>query len=211
MSTPTPETAEIVEATTAETTETDVESTDVTPEGADALGDAGKKALDTMKSKWHSERDKRRELEDRIAALEAPKNDTTDQPDADTIRREATREATAKANARILRSEIKAAATGKLENPAVALKLIDLDQFEVDENGDIDAEEISDAINTLIENEPYLAAATAPRFQGTGDGGAARKASGPSQITRDAMARMSPEQIVKAKSEGRLNTVLGTK
>ena len=42
-----------------------VDAGDGDPAGADALGDPGKKALDSMKVKWHEERDKRRALEQR--------------------------------------------------------------------------------------------------------------------------------------------------
>lgn len=173
------------------------------PEGTDALGDAGKRALDAMKGKWHGERDKRRELEAEIAKLTAKPADAP-QVDADAIRREAL----SAANARILRSEIKAAAAGKLADPRDALKFLDLSQFEVDENGEIDSDEITDAIQDLVSSKPYLAA-KATRFQGTGDGGAARKAAGPSQLTREDLKGMSPEAIHKAKAEGRLNKVLG--
>jgi hypothetical protein len=180
-----------------------------TPEGSDALGDAGKRALDSMKGKWHAERDRRRALEAELEALRAPKPADDDaQPDAKELKRQATRDANAKANARILRSEIKAAATGKLADPADALAHLDLSAFEVDENGDVDAEELSDAINDLLTRKPYLAATGRPRFQGTGDGGAARKASGPSQLTREDLKTMSPEAIVKAKRDGRLKNVL---
>jgi hypothetical protein len=182
------------------------------PEGTESLGDAGKKALDSMKSKWREERDQRRALEARIAELETPKGSgDTDTPDPEAIRREAAREATTKANARILRSEIKAAAAGKLADPTDAALYLDLDKFEVDENGDVDAEEISDAIEELLTRKPHLAATARPRFQGTGDGGAARKAAGPKQLTRDELKGMSPEAIKKAKAEGRLNNVLGIK
>lgn len=175
------------------------------PEGADQLGDPGKKALDAMKAKWKAERDKRRELEAKLAERDAPAN--TDQPDADSIRREAMRAA----NARIIRSEIKAAAAGKLADPADALAYLDADQFEVDDNGEVDADEINDAIEELLSRKPYLAApAKGRRFQGSGDGGAARKASGPSQLTRDDLERMSPAEIVKARREGRLRD-LGVK
>jgi len=182
---------------------------DPNPDGAEALGDAGKKALDSMKGKWRDERDKRRALEERLAALEtAPKGSDTDQPDAKTIKAQATREANAKANARILRSEIKAAAAGKLTDPADALAFLDVSKFEIDENGDVDADEISDAIEELLTRKPHLAATARPRFQGTGDGGAARKATGPTQLTREELSKMSPEAIVKAKREGRLKNLL---
>lgn len=187
-------------------------TTEPASEGADQLGDPGKKALDSMKGKWHEERDKRRALEARIAALETPApTGDTDTPDPDAIRREAAREATTKANARILKSEIKAVAAGKFADPADALAFLDLGKFEVDDNGDVDPDEISDAIEDLLTRKPHLAATARPRFQGTGDGGAARKASGPKQLTRADLKGMTPEQIHKAKADGRLNQVRGIK
>ena len=180
------------------------------PEGADALGDAGKKALDAMKARWKTERDSRRKLEEELEALRAPKpTGNDDQPDAAEIKRQATREANAKANARIIRSEIKAAAAGKLADPSDALAYLDPSAFELNADGDVDAEELADAIEDLLTRKPYLAATTRPRFQGTGDGGAARKASGPSQLSRQDLKGMSPEAIVKAKAEGRLKDLLG--
>lgn len=202
--------APVVDATVEETPPTDAGQGDGSdPEGSDALGDAGKKALDAMKTRWKSERETRRKLEEELEALRAPKSGDTDQPDAKEIKRQATREANAKANARILRSEIKAAAAGKLADPADALAYLDPSAFEVDENGDVDASELADAIEDLLTRKPYLAATARPRFQGTADGGAARKASGPAQLTREDLKGMSPQAIVKAKAEGRLKTLLG--
>jgi hypothetical protein len=209
-----PEETTIDETVTDETTteETGTEGAqggdgDPNPDGADQLGDAGKKALDSMKSKWRDERTKRQELEQRLAALEsAPKGDET--PDADQIKAQAAREANAKANTRIVRSEIKAAAVGKLADPADAFAFIDPSNFEVDDNGEVDEDEIKDAIEELLTRKPHLAATARPRFQGTGDGGAARKATGPTQVTREELDRMTPEQIVTAKREGRLKNLL---
>jgi len=182
---------------------------DADPEGADQLGDKGKRALASMKGKWRTERDKRRELERLLADKDAASSGSA-KDDADTIRRQAEAAATVKANARIVRSEVRAAAAGKLADPKDALTFLDLSQFEVNEDGEIDAEEISDAIDELIKSKPYLAAATAkPRFQGTGDGGAARKASRPKQLTEHDLKTMSPEAIDKAHKEGRFDDLLG--
>lgn len=195
-------------ASTDGTTSTDDNATDT---GTDALGDAGKKALDSMKSKWHAERDQRRALEAEIEALKAPKPSGDDSaPDTAEIKRQATRDANAKANTRIIRSEIKAAAAGKLADPSDALAYLDPSKFELNADGDVDADELADAIDDLLTRKPYLAAKAAPRFQGTGDGGAARNAQGPSQLTREDLKRMSPVAISKAKAEGRLNSLLGT-
>lgn len=181
------------------------------PAGADQLGDAGKKALDAMKAQRNTEREKRRALEAELEALKAPKPSDDGQPDAEAIRAEAAREANAKANARILKSEIKAAAAGKLADPKDALVHLDLSSFEVDADGNVDAEDISDAIADLLTRKPYLAANGRPVFQGSGDGGAARKASGPSQLTRQDLQGMSPQEIHKAKAEGRLKDLLSGK
>jgi hypothetical protein len=201
----------VADATVEETPNTDAGPDGAPdPAGTDDLGDAGKKALDSMKARWKTERDARRKLEEEMEALKAPAaSGTTDQPDAAEIKRQATRDANAKANARILKSEIKAAAAGKLADPSDALAYLDPKSFEVDDNGDVDAEELADAIDDLLTRKPYLAAKAVSRFQGTGDGGAARKASGPSQLTRQDLKGMSPAAISKAKADGRLNKVLG--
>ncbi|THA31786.1 hypothetical protein E6R18_15760 [Streptomyces sp. A1277] len=174
------------------------------PDGTDELGDKGKRALASMKGKWRTERDKRKALEDQLAAAAAD-------DEAATARREAEQAALSKANQRIIRAEVKAAAKGVLADPADAYKFLDLDQFEVDENGDLDSEEVTEAINELIKTKPYLAAATAKRFQGTGDGGAARKAGRPKQLTRQDLKTMSAEAIDKAREDGRLDDLMGGK
>ena len=179
---------------------------DETVEGADQLADAGKKALDTMKAQRNAERAKRRELEQRIAALEKPADDKPG--DADAIKAEATREATTKANQRILRSEIKAAAKGVLADPADAFKFLDLSEFDVSDDGEIDEDEVAEAIADLIKNKPYLAAQGGKRFQGTGDNGS-RNGERKSQLTEADMASMTPAQIDKARKEGRFNKLMG--
>lgn len=172
---------------------------DAEPEGADRLGDAGKKALDAMKSKWRSERDKRRALEQRLAGQDG---------DGDDAVAKATSAALKAATARILKAEIKAAAKGKLADPRDAFKFLDLDQFEVGDDGEIDPEEIEDAVDTLIREKPYLAAQGRPRFQGTADSGAARKASRPKQLTKTDLKSMTAEQIDRAREEGRLDDLM---
>ncbi|WKV74732.1 hypothetical protein AW27_026365 [Streptomyces sp. PCS3-D2] len=177
---------------------------DTDPAGADALGDKGKRALASMKGKWRAERDRARELEQRLA-----EKDGADEAAA--MRRQAEQDAVAKANARIIRSEVKAAAKGVLADPADAFKFLDLDQFEVDEDGNLDEDEVADAIQDLIKSKPYLAAAPAKRFQGTGDGGAARKASRPKQLTRADLKSMTAEAIDRAREDGRLDDLMGGK
>lgn len=180
------------------------------PEGdPNALGDAGKKALDAMKAKWRSERDARKQLETQLAERDAPKPEG-DAPDVDAIKRQAEADATRKANERILKAEIRAQAAGKLSDPADALRFIDLTDFEADGEGNFNANEIESAISDLLEAKPYLSAQGGRRFQGSADGGARKGSDGPAQLTRAEVERMSPEDIIKAQNEGRL-TDLGYK
>lgn len=178
------------------------------PEGVESLGDAGKKALAAMKEREKAARARARELERENAELKAAiesKDKTPDEQAIDAARREAEAAAIAKANERILRSEIKAAAAGKLADPEDALRYLDLADFEVDESGNVDSTEVADAINELLERKPYLAAQSGRVTLDTGRG--RNPAAG--QLTREDLRHMTPEEIVSAKSAGRLNNVLG--
>ncbi len=124
----------------------------VEDDGEEALGDAGKQALDRMKAKLKAERDRRVAAEARAVAPPA------DETDLDAIRREAETAALGKANGRIIRAEVRAAAASKLTDPADALNFLDLSVFEVDEDGDVDQDDIAEAIADLIKRKPYLAA-----------------------------------------------------
>jgi hypothetical protein len=187
---------------------------DADPEGADQLGDPGKRALDSMKDKWKAEREKRRELEAKLAARDKPADG--DQPDPEAIVRQAEQAALGKANERIVRAEVKAAAAGKLADPADAYRFLDLTQFEVDADGNVDADEIADAIGDLLKTKPYLAAQGGPtkRFQGTADSGARKGTGRPAQLTEADVKRLSAEgkhaEILKARSEGRLEDYLNS-
>jgi hypothetical protein len=79
-------------------------------------------------------------------------------------------EAQKRADARVLRSEIKAAAAGKLADPADALAFLDLSSFEVDADGSVDEQEIAEAIDDLLTRKPHLAA-QGGRSKGSADGG----------------------------------------
>ncbi|MGJ5898556.1 hypothetical protein ACSCBZ_42460 [Streptomyces niveiscabiei] len=182
---------------------------DADPEGADDLGDKGKKALASMKDRLRKERERRKAAE---AENEQLKGSGGSGGDTERIRAEADRAATAKANERIVRSEVRAAAAGKLTNPRDALAFIDLGQFEVDEDGKVDEDEIADAIDDLLKERPYLggaAKAREPRFQGTGDGGARKGRGGPKQFSEQEVLKMTPEQIDEAHRKGQLRDYLG--
>lgn len=59
---------------------------------------------------------------------------------------------------RIVRSEVRALAGGKLNDPADAVNLLDLSSFELDDDGRLDEKKVAAAIDKLLEDKPYLAA-----------------------------------------------------
>lgn len=171
-------------------------------EAAD-LGDKGKKALDAMKAKMRAAQKEAKTAKAEAAQLKAEKESAgkpADEQALDRARSEATTTALAAANKRIIRSEVKAAAAGKLANPALAVRLLDLDDFEVDDDGNVDEDEIAEAIEDLLKENPYLAA------QGGGvQFDSARGKPRPKRsLTKADLAKMTPEEISKAYDDGRI-------
>ena len=192
--------------------------TDETPEEVEheeaptELGDAGKKALDAMKAARNAAKASEKAAIARAVAAEAALANR-DKPAEELAIAERIREATAavtsKANERIVRSEVKLAAAGRVKNPALALKLIDTSEIDVNDDGEVDADALAAAIDTLLTDYPELAA-KAPGF-GSADQGAKSRTAAPSQLTRSDLDSMSPEQINAARRSGRLDKVLGIK
>ena len=183
----------------------------------DPLGDAGKRALE-------AERLARKDSDRRAKALEAEldelrKGQMSEQERAvaDAHKAGAT-EAIGKVQDRLFAAEVRAAAAGRvadttlLSDPDVARKLLGLEVVPVDSDGNIDTEAISGAIDRMVTERPFLAAAAGatppPKPTGSADGGA-RGSSTPSQFGRADLQSMTPEQITKAKADGRLNDLLG--
>ncbi|MDR6907475.1 membrane protein involved in colicin uptake [Agromyces sp. 3263] len=177
---------------------------DAPVEGAEALGDAGKKALDTMKAERNAERARARDAEARAAELEAKLQGREAEFAAEVEKRKTQNEA-------ILRAELKAAAKGRLADPTDAALFIQLSNFDVSENGDVDADALNAAIDDLIARKPHLGADKARRFDGDADTGP--KGDGkPVQIrSREELSRMTPDEIVEAEAAGRLADLLGGK
>jgi hypothetical protein len=226
------QTAEATEASEQASTEATTEQAAEKSEkvdGEDALGDKGRSALESMKAELRAARAEVSELRavagdkrglDRIrqerAELEelrqfrAKAEGREAEYEEAKKQRESEQAALAKANDRIRRSEVKAAAKGVLADPADAYKFLDLDSFEVDDDGNVDEKAIADALADLVQNKPYLAVQDSKRFQGDADAGA-RKEARPSQLTRSDLDRMSPEQINEARQKGQLDDLLGIK
>lgn len=203
-------TTETAGETSADTsTKAETATGEATTEGTEALGDAGKKALDAMKAKWKDAEAKAKSEADARAALQAKLDGKEAEFTAAQEKQRAKDEALTAANQRILKSEVKAAAKGVLADPQDAYKFLDLESFEVDDDGNVDEAVIAKALTDLVAAKPYLSAQGGQRFQGAADGGARNDASKPSQLTQSDMDRMSPEQIVEAESAGRFDTLLG--
>lgn len=173
------------------------------PDGADQLRDEGKKALDRMKSERNEAKRNSRAKDAEIAELKrqlASKDKSPEEMKREEERQKHEAEVIAKANARVVRSEIRAAAAGKLKNPALALKLLDPSDFDVDDNGDVDTDQIQEAIAELLDDNPYLAAQGGTGSFDSGRGKQPTK----KKLSKDDLSSMTPEQIAKAYNEGRI-------
>lgn len=171
--------------------------------GSEDLGDKGKQALDRMKTARNDAKKLAKEREAEIAKLKrqlAAKDKSPEENELEQARAEARAEAITAANARVIRSEVKSAAAGKLRNPALAIKLLDLTDFDVDENGDVDTDQIQEAISDLLEENPELAAQGGNASFDSGRGKQPRK----KKLTKQDLAGMSPNEIAKAYDEGRV-------
>lgn len=177
------------------------------PEGADKLDDPGKKALDSMKGRWRDERERRKALEAEIAELKQGSG-KKDDADLDAAIAKARADARAETLRERVLDRIEAKAAKLFADPEDAVALLGRRVEEFIDDGKVDTDEITEALEELLKKKPHLAAATAKRFQGGADGGA-RKGSKPDQLTRDDLKKMTPQQIVKAQDEGRLNDLMG--
>ena len=202
--TPTTDTAD---ESTAGSVNTEAAATEADPQGAEALGDPGKKALDAMKAARNEAREEAKRIQAEFEAFKAKAEGREAEFEATRRQAEAEAAALSKANERILKAEVRATAAGKLADPMDALRFIDLSEFEVGSDGQVDGDAVAAAIDDLVKTKPYLAA-QGKRFEGNADGGA-RTESRPSQLRQSDLDRMSPEQIVAAKAEGRLDDLLG--
>lgn len=204
-------------ATESDATEVDESAETQTETNAEeALGDAGKKALDAMKAERNAAkaeaRAKAAELEQLRQEL-ALKDKPAEEQAIETAKAEARSEAIKAANDRILRSELRAAATGKLADPTDAALYINLSDFTVTDDGEVDSGALNEAIAELIEKKPHLAAQKANRFDGNADQGAKGKDAGPQQLGQADLDRMvaagDHDGIAQARAEGRFNKLLG--
>lgn len=77
-------------------------------------------------------------------------------------RTEGRNEALAVANSRLVSAAVLSAAAGKLADPTDATALLDLEGFDVDEDGNVDTAAIDKAVAALLKSKPHLAADRKP-------------------------------------------------
>lgn len=204
----------ITDTATVEVEPTDIEA-DAPIEGEDALGDPGKRALDTMKQQLREAQKANKETKaelDRIRREAEMRDRPAEEQALEAARAEARAEAMVAANARILRSELRAAATGKLADPSDAALFIDVSAFDVSDDGSVDSDALTDAVDALIVSKPHLAVVKPTRFEGAADQGAKRAAGKPRQVTEEevktAYAAKNYEQIADWRKTGQLDEYL---
>lgn len=200
------ETTETVETEETETEATEAEETDTQ---ADDTEEVVEDPAAGLKSALQKERAQNKANLKRIKELEREREDRDKSPDEkalDDARREAAAEATAKANTRLVAAEFRSAAAKRVKDPRIAAKLVDLTGIEVDDDGNVDADGITAALDALLEEYPDLAPS---RFEGTADQGGRGKAAKPGQLTREDLKNMSPKAIIQAEKDGRLDRLKG--
>lgn len=179
------------------------------PARAEQLGEAGIKALASMKKDLAAAR---LELAELRAANGDPRGEDSLNKRLKAEREKLRDEALTEAREAVLvdraLDRIEARAR-QFADPEDARMLLGSRVEEFVKDGKVDTDAIDKALSDLLEKKPHLAAATAKRFQGGADGGA-RKGSQATQLTEQDLKRMSPEQIVKAREDGRLTELLGT-
>lgn len=129
------------------------------PEGADALGDAGKKALDRMKAeraaaKKEAAAAKKAAADAQRRIAEYEDRDKTELEKATSRADAAEKRATAAAQ-RAVKAEVKALAAAEFADPTDADLLGDLARY-VGDDGEVNTEQIAADLDGLLERKPHL-------------------------------------------------------
>lgn len=165
-----------------------VETPTVATEGAkpdEALGDMGKKALESERAARKAAEEERKTLAAKLKEFED--RDKTDQEKADAALAEA-------------RAELAALTVAKTRAEVAAAKGVPAELL----NGSTQAEFEASA-DALIAFKGQQSAAPVVPTEGASSGGTR----GASQLTADDISKLTPEEINAARRDGRLNRLLG--
>lgn len=145
-----------------------VDDNDLRPEGEKALEAWKQRAKDAERvakdaGATAKERDQlRTELEQL-----REKSKTQDEKEREKLVKEAEervrKETLTTTNARLVRYEMRARAAGKLTNIDDAERFLDVSEFKVSDDGDVDGASIDKAIDALIAERPYLSGKQKPK------------------------------------------------
>jgi hypothetical protein len=155
-----------------------------------------------------------KELEAELATAKAAKpaaeGDKKPEIDIDALRKQIRDEAAADSLRDRALDKIEAKAARLLANPEDARVFLASKLDDFIGAGTVDVNAISDALADLIKARPYLGVTQgdSKRFKGTADGGAKGNAGKP-QLTKADLKSMTPDAILSAKAEGRMNNLLG--
>lgn len=192
------------------------ENTEPVP-GEEALGDAGKKALDAMKERAKTAEKARRDAQSEIDTLKADLAAASKRgDDVEAIQQavdEKVNAITDGMNRRLIEAEIRAASVGRLTDPADALRypdVFDISKITVRDDGSVDTSAITEGVDALLKSKPYL---SAQGQKGSGDGGPRNETppGRPKQLTENDLAGMSSTEIAKAQDAGQLQDLLSGK
>lgn len=165
-------------------------------DGKDGNDGKGESESDVAKLKAALRKERKaRKAAERQASAAKPKGDkktsTHDDKD-DVVERleQARTEERAKAQARIVRSEVRAAAAGRFADPADAALYLanDLEDL-VGDDGEPDDDAITEALDELLERKPHLAAAKSSGRKSGGDSDQGARAGRKASVADRAKAR----------------------
>lgn len=128
------------------------------PDGADALGDAGKKALDRMKAEKAAARKEaaaeRKKATEALRKVQEFEDRDKSELDKATSKAEKAQETASRAIKRSVLAEVKAAASD-FADVEDAAAFLDLSSY-ADDDGEVDTEAIATDLAALLERKPHL-------------------------------------------------------
>lgn len=178
-----------------------VEGSESGDRDSEQLGEGGLKALKSERQSRKAAERKITELEQQLANL----GKSAEEQQLDRVRTEAVAETRTQLGTKIVQLSVKTLAAEKGINADLAAKLIDTSTINIDADGGVDSDALSSQIDELVEKFPEL---RAKRDWGKADQGSQGRPPEPTQLTQTDLSNMTPQQIMQAKKEGRLNHLL---
>lgn len=174
------------EEVTAETAEADENVSEATEAEDAEEQESDEDPAAGLKSALAKERVANKAHAKRIRELEREAADRGKSPDEKQLD-EVRREAAAAANKRVVQAELRGVARDRGIDPKVAVKLANLDDVEIGDDGEIDTDALGAVVDDLLEEYPALAPS---RFKGTADQGTRGK--------KPEVTKVDPNELIRA-------------